>query len=154
MLRLTIPLAPEGKKAPQGRIVRTRSGKQFISFYTTAQTRKYEATVKSHAIVAMRGKEILDGAVTLNLDAIFAVPDSWSDRKAMKALAGLIRPIVKPDWDNIGKLIGDAFNGVVWTDDSHVVDGRVRKFYGRVPCIIANVRTTEIGLLERDEEAA
>ena len=33
----------------------------------------------------------------------------------------------KPDWDNIGKLICDALNGVAYTDDAHVVMGGVQK---------------------------
>ena len=31
------------------------------------------------------------------------------------------------DWDNLGKLPSDAFNGVLWNDDRQVLDGRVRK---------------------------
>lgn len=39
-------------------------------------------------------------------------------------------PWVKPDWDNIGKLGGDALNGYPWRDDAQIIDGRVRKHYG------------------------
>jgi Holliday junction resolvase RusA-like endonuclease len=37
------------------------------------------------------------------------------------------RPSV-PDWDNLGKLIGDALEGILWQNDSQIVDGRVVKF--------------------------
>lgn len=33
------------------------------------------------------------------------------------------------DWDHLGRAISDALTGVVWCDDSQVIDGRVRKVY-------------------------
>ncbi|MER6892006.1 RusA family crossover junction endodeoxyribonuclease [Streptomyces halstedii] len=33
------------------------------------------------------------------------------------------------DWDHLGRAISDALTGVLWPDDSQVIDGRVRKFY-------------------------
>lgn len=33
-----------------------------------------------------------------------------------------IRPTVKPDLDNVAKLIYDALNGVAWYDDNAIVD--------------------------------
>lgn len=35
----------------------------------------------------------------------------------------------RPDWDNYGKLIGDALQGILWVEDSRIVDGRVLKLY-------------------------
>lgn len=37
--------------------------------------------------------------------------------------------VVRPDWDNLGKLVSDAANGVVWHDDSQVALGGVFKIY-------------------------
>lgn len=34
---------------------------------------------------------------------------------------------VKPDWDNVGKLVSDALNGVAYDDDSQVVECTVVK---------------------------
>lgn len=50
-------------------------------------------------------------------------------------LSGKIRPTIKPDWDNVGKLIADALNGVAYYDDKYVVDGMARKFYAEIPHI-------------------
>ena len=44
-----------------------------------------------------------------------------------------IRPTVKPDWDNIGKLISDALNGVAYADDKDIVFGAVQKAYSSKP---------------------
>jgi Holliday junction resolvase RusA-like endonuclease len=38
-------------------------------------------------------------------------------------------PAGKPDWDNYGKLAGDALNGVAWRDDGQIVRGSVAKVY-------------------------
>lgn len=35
------------------------------------------------------------------------------------------------DWDNLGKLVGDALSGYAFPDDAAIVDGRVRKVYAR-----------------------
>ena len=44
-----------------------------------------------------------------------------------------IRPVVKPDLDNVAKLICDALNGLAWHDDNAIVDMQVRKFYSTQP---------------------
>ncbi len=48
-------------------------------------------------------------------------------------LEGLIHPGKTPDWDNIGKIICDALNGIAYRDDSHIVDGRTIKKYSDQP---------------------
>jgi Holliday junction resolvase RusA-like endonuclease len=56
-------------------------------------------------------------------------PSTFSRTDKMLSEIGLIRPIVKPDWDNGGKKYSDMFNNNVWLDDNLVIDGTVRKFY-------------------------
>lgn len=46
-----------------------------------------------------------------------------------KALADKIRPIVKPDTDNVSKNIKDALNKLAYPDDSQVVTEVIRKWY-------------------------
>jgi Holliday junction resolvase RusA-like endonuclease len=48
-------------------------------------------------------------------------------------LDGEIRPAKKPDWDNIGKMLCDVFNGVFWHDDAQIVGAMVRKQYSDKP---------------------
>ena len=64
---------------------------------------------------------------------------SWSRRDQEAALAGGIRPTSKPDWDNHAK-VTDALNGIVWHDDSQVVDGRSIKVYSDSPALRIEVR--------------
>lgn len=40
-----------------------------------------------------------------------------------------IRPTVKPDLDNLEKLVLDALNGFAWEDDAQIVEKRAIKLY-------------------------
>jgi Holliday junction resolvase RusA-like endonuclease len=44
-----------------------------------------------------------------------------------------LHPLAKADWDNIGKLIGDALNGIAYADDKNIVDAHVLKLYELSP---------------------
>ena len=43
--------------------------------------------------------------------------------------AGEVRPVKKPDGDNIIKIVTDALNKLAYHDDSQLVDISVSKFY-------------------------
>lgn len=57
------------------------------------------------------------------------VPQSYSKKKREQALNNEIRPIVKPDCDNIAKNINDALNGIVYPDDKQIVTLIIHKHY-------------------------
>ncbi len=44
-----------------------------------------------------------------------------------------VLPTIRPDWDNLGKLISDAMNKIVYDDDGQLTDVRVRKRYSEEP---------------------
>ena len=71
--------------------------------------------------------------VRLSLVIILPIRDSWSRKRQSAALLGKERPLVKPDWDNTGKLVSDALNGILWMDDKQIVEGSVSKWYGLDP---------------------
>ena len=48
---------------------------------------------------------------------------------------GLIRPISKPDWDNVGKAYCDMLQGLILYDDSLIVEGVSKKYYSMKPRI-------------------
>lgn len=68
-------------------------------------------------------------------DGYFHTPPSWSSVDKFLCEIGLQRPLIKPDWDNIGKAYSDMYNGNVWIDDILTIDGRVRKYYSILPRI-------------------
>ena len=50
-----------------------------------------------------------------------------------------MRPTGRPDLDNIVKLYADAFNSVVWRDDSQVVRVVSEKRYSDRPGVLVTV---------------
>ena len=65
--------------------------------------------------------------------AVFPIPKSAPKYKQKLMLSGEIRPDVKPDYDNIAKIVSDALNKVAYDDDKSIVDSTQRKFYGENP---------------------
>ena len=81
------------------------------------------------------------------------VPPSWTRKRRDDALAGVIRPTGKPDYDNIGKVV-DALNGIVWVDDSQIVDARIRKLYDERARLVIEVEECAMPLMAVSAEAA
>lgn len=119
---------PIGKGRPRARMVTPRNGPAFVTMYTPAETRAYENALSLVARAAMRSKQPLGGPLCVTVTASFPVPNSWPQRQRTAAYAGTVLPTKKPDPDNILKII-DALNGIVWGDDSQIVDARVVKIY-------------------------
>lgn len=140
---ITMPGKPRGKQRP----FMTRKGFAF----TPKQTRVQEATVKTLAIDAMEGAAPLEGPVEIDLIAFMEIPASWSRKKRLAAQRGEIAPTGKPDLDNVLKLFADSMNGIVYRDDSQVVEARVSKRYAATPYTIATVK---LALLHHAAEAA
>ncbi len=97
-----ISIRYDGK--PQGK-GRPRFGKG--NTYTPEKTRSYETDLKWLAKAAMKGREVLTGAVRVSVVASFKSKELLSPHTK------------KPDLDNIVKML-DAFNGIVWVDDSQI----------------------------------
>ena len=120
----------EGAPVPKGRPRFTRTGHTF----TPAKTRQYEALVTARAREAMIGKRKIEkpNAVRVDILAIFPVPSSWSKGKTPHSglCKGVEHHVSKPDLDNVQKAILDGMNGIVFEDDSQVIDSRTRKAYG------------------------
>ena len=114
----------------KGRPRFTRRGK----CYTPATTRRAEDEVRWAARREL-GKR-LAGPVGVLVVAVFPIPACWSKKKIRQAEAGLVRPAVKPDFDNVAKLYCDALNMILWEDDKQIVDGRCIKVYGQQPGVL------------------
>jgi Holliday junction resolvase RusA-like endonuclease len=136
---------PVGWQRTGLRVIVPRFTKPFASIYTPKETRQYQAAIGMAAKVAMQGKPLFDGPVTFCVTAFMRVPRSWSNKKRDAALAGTIRPAVKPDFDNIGKNVADALKDIVWKDDVQVVDGRVIKIYDERPRLLVEIAACETG---------
>ena len=112
MTTFTVP----GRIVPWKRAQRSASGHT----YTAADRAAYRRVVQAAARAA--GVPLLTGAVSL--DVRVYVPDArrW-------------------DWDNGGKIVSDAINGIAYLDDSQIRDGRVRSYPvdARGPIVVVEV---------------
>lgn len=89
--------------------------------YTPKQTRLAEEAVRKAYRAEHEDHGDFDGIVTVAIETFRPLAKSNPKYWAGRADLG------KPDWDNIGKLVCDALNGVAYTDDAHVVIGGVQK---------------------------
>jgi Holliday junction resolvase RusA-like endonuclease len=123
----------EGQPQGKGRPKFTRDGHCF----TPKATREYENLV-AEEYKAAKG-ETLDGYIRVNIKAYYKIPKSTTKINRGKIEAGIIKPAVKPDIDNVVKAILDGLNGVAYHDDSQVVYVDGEKFYAEEPCVLVEV---------------
>jgi len=146
-----------GKGRARARLVKPKRGAAFVTLYTPAKTRKFEKELRDAADLEMvRGRhKRLKGPLMVDVIVVKPVPKSWPKRTRELALAGLVRPTGKPDFDNYAKAACDALNpqrdkrtgilaGGIWRDDAEVVDGRVAKWYGPDDQTGIEVRASEL----------
>lgn len=122
---------------------RARSGKAGHHF-TPQPTRNHMAYIKALAVQKLQATPDnsstallpYSGPVKLTVVAEMAIPPSWPAWKRQAALEMRILPAGKPDWDNLGKMVSDALNGVVYLDDAQVVLCETAKRYSDSPCTL------------------
>ena len=119
---------PVGKGRPRAT---SRGG--FVRMYTDAKTLGFESAVADEARIAMREWQPFDTPMQLQLSTYYPIPKSWSKKKRQMAMDGEIHPQVKPDLDNVMKAVLDAMNGVVYVDDSQVINMVATKRYSSDP---------------------
>lgn len=131
----------EGSPRPRARYVNkaniTNSAKQypgFIQVYslTGASDRQFMKKMINNEEFDELDK-LLCYPCFVEYDAYIKTPKSFTSTDTYLAELGLIRPLCKPDFDNIAKKYSDMYNGNVWIDDSLVVEGTVRKYYSILP---------------------
>ena len=86
-----------------------------------------------------RGCALLDGPIAVRIYAYHPCNKSDSRPTVLRKLTGKLLPTKKPDWDNIGKIICDALNGIAYADDAQVTDGRVVKRYSAEPRVVVEL---------------
>lgn len=123
MIKLTIPGEPVAKGRP--RVT------QFGT-YTPTKTKNYETLVRELYII-QHGQTLLDGELSVDIKAYFTIPKSTSKKKKEQMIDKSIRPIKKPDLDNVMKSITDALNEIAYKDDSQIVSASISKYYSEEP---------------------
>lgn len=121
-MKFTVYGEPQAKA--RVRVTRTHA-------YTPTKTSSYENYVRL-AYKAAKG-DFKTGSIGIDVKAYFKIPKKTTKKNRLLMISQMILPTKKPDWDNVGKIISDALNGIAYDDDSQIVDGRVRKYYSEEP---------------------
>lgn len=137
-VKLTVLGEPRGKGRP--RTVRLPNGHSHT--YTPDATVLYENLIVTEyrrqcGTARFPDHEMLD----MRIAAYYSIPASASKKKQRQMEDREIRPIKKPDMDNVLKVVADALNSVAYRDDTQIVDCQIRKFYSRQPRIEVTILT-------------
>jgi len=122
----------DGTPVPKGRARYARRG-NYISTYTPEKTRTYETLIKDSAIEAMGASEPLETPVSLYLYIRVPIPASATKKRLQAISDGSEKPTKKPDASNILKSVEDGMNGIVYHDDSQIINIHVTKVYSSLP---------------------
>lgn len=126
-MTLVVTFTVDGDPVPKGRPRFARRG-HFVQTYTDAKTIDYETHVAMRARHAIGSTKPLESALTVFLYLRYAVPASYSKKRKEACLNGLEYP-KRIDIDNVYKSITDAMNGIVYLDDSQIVEAHIKKVY-------------------------
>jgi Holliday junction resolvase RusA-like endonuclease len=132
-ITFTVPGTPKGQ--PRPRFARVGA---FVRTYETKDASSNKQNIAAWALSA--GVKPAAGPVTVTISAYLPRPQRLCRKKDSP---DPLPATCKPDWDNIGKAVCDALNGVAYADDSQVVIGHVRKYYhavGEVPCMVITIK--------------
>ena len=90
-----------------------------------------------------RPKEPIDEPILLRVICVFQRPKSHfrsgTRSKELKASAPYWYDKT-PDWDNCGKFVCDALNGIFWKDDRLIAIGEVDCVYGNIPGVAIEIK--------------
>lgn len=126
-LSFTIPGDVQAQQRPKF----SRMGKG-VSVRDPKESKDYKAFVRLVA-AEYAPEELIVEPVKLNISVYRKIPKSFSKKKNNEAVEGILRPITKPDIDNLVKGIKDGCSKVLWHDDSQVISLVANKYYSDNP---------------------
>lgn len=123
-ISLTVPGEPQGKQrarwSPHGT-------------HTPQKTINYETYIKELFANKYRDFLPLESPLIMNLWIGLLIPKSTSKKKKMLMDEDFIRPIKRPDIDNIIKVVFDALQGLAFKNDSQFIQVLASKYYTEKP---------------------
>lgn len=131
-VKFVVPGDPKGKGRPRF----------FNGHATTPEaTASYENLIQLYYIQQC-GRHPFEKGVPLDVRIIgyYGIPASESKKKKAMMAAHLLRPIKKPDADNVAKIAMDALNKLAYHDDAQVVDFQFRKFFSVRPRLVVTIQ--------------
>lgn len=128
-INFVVPGKPFGKKS-----VRTTT--KGWSYMPKENTEYKNKVVKAYKEKYKNFKFDAKSPLYVEITAKFEMPSSASLKTQSRMLIGEIMPTVKPDSDNIVKMLLDSLNKICFDDDKQVVLHVCRKQYGLNPEVI------------------
>ena len=138
---------PEGAKRPRFRLINrynlvneAMNNSDFVHVYSpdAKEDSVYMKRLIDHELVELDTLIYTPCIVEYNI--YIKTPSVFNTVDTFLSELGLIRPLVKPDWDNIGKKYSDMYNHNVWIDDTLVISGTVNRFYSILPRVEIKLR--------------
>lgn len=77
--------------------------------------------------------ELISTPVKFTCRVYLPIPKSMKNVEKICSELGLIRPVGKPDWDNLAKTYCDMIQGTILQDDKLIVEGHLYKYYSTKP---------------------
>jgi len=133
-VEFTIP----GKAKAKGRPRMTRRGRVF----TPQDTIDYENYIRV-CYQQERGEVFLEGPLCAQVIVYHKIPKAMPKYKQVKALDGTMLPTMKPDLDNVAKVVLDSLNNVAYSDDSQIVILHVERHYALKPKVVVMLEELE-----------
>ena len=141
---------PEGSPRPRARFIKSkgnnilanaRSNPGFIQVYsiTGAADKKFMQEFKTNSDFDFL-ESLIYTPCSVKYDAYFKTPSIFNSKEKMLAELGIIRPLSKPDFDNVEKKYSDMYTGNIWVDDSIVIESNFNKYYSELPRIEITLR--------------
>lgn len=94
------------------------------------------ASVNGRRVTPARQRDYQDRVRWMALRAREEQREPWPLDARYRVRVDCYRDARAYDWDNAGKTVSDACEGVLWANDANIIDGRVTKHVDR-----ANPRT-------------
>lgn len=103
------------------------------SWYTAMDVEAYEKSIRKRTEEKMRCSDIarMKSAVKMCICIFQQIPDYLPEDIRLNMADGTVRPCIRPDADEIARVVMDALNGTVYADDSQICSLTVNKWYVR-----------------------
>lgn len=133
---------PEGTPRPRARYINksnvissSKSYPGYIQIYslTGASDRKFMNRLITDQDLEYFNTHLIYTPCFIEYTAYLKTPSTFNIQDTMLAEMGMIRPITKPDFDNLSKKYSDMYNGNIWVDDDLVVEAKISKYYSILP---------------------
>lgn len=133
----TITIVLLGEPVANARHRTTKSGHTYTPAETKSERNRLKAAAEKEMIDAHL--VMFEGPIMVQHRIERPLLKSFSGVKRQAALRQDILPITRPDFDNYAKMV-DAFNGIVWKDDSQICRYEMTKVYSEQPKVIFQIK--------------